>query len=107
QLNAGAEAQKGFFETRDYANKSGVEDTLQTDDRLNNWTYMGFVQADLKFDHGWTLTAGASYNVNALDITRVSIIPPVKHDIRFDNKLAPRVALLKKLTPDISVYASA
>lgn len=107
QLNAGAEAQKGFFETRDYANKSGVQDVLQTDDRLNNWTYMGFVQADLKFDHGWTLTAGASYNVNALDITRVSVIPPVKHDIRFDNKLAPRIALLKKLTPEISVYASA
>jgi len=107
QLNAGAEAQKGFFETRDYANKSGVQDTLQTDDRLNNWTYMGFVQADLKFDGGWTLTAGASYNINALDITRVSVRPPVTHDIRFDNKLAPRVALLKRLTPDISVYASA
>ncbi|HEV2478343.1 MAG TPA: TonB-dependent receptor [Puia sp.] len=107
QLNAGAEAQKGFFETRDYANKSGVEDTLQTDDRLNNWTYMGFLQADMKFDGGWTLTAGASYNVNALDITRVSVIPPVTHDIRFDNKLAPRIALLKKLTPDISLYASA
>jgi iron complex outermembrane recepter protein len=107
QLNAGAEAQKGFFETRDYANKSGVEDTLQTDDRLNNWTYMGFVQGDLKFDDGWTLTAGGSINVNALDITRVSVIPPVTHDIRFNNKFAPRIALLKKLTPDISVFASA
>ena len=107
QLNAGAEAQKGFFETRDYANKSGVEDTLQTDDRLNNWTYLAFVQGDLKFDNGWTLTAGGSFNVNALDITRVSVIPPVTHDIRFDNKLAPRIALLKKITPDISVYASA
>ena len=107
QLNAGAEAQKGFFETRDYANKSGVEDTLQTDDRLNNWTYLAFVQGDLKFDNGWTLTAGGSFNVNALDITRVSVIPPVTHDIRFDNKLAPRIALLKKITPDISVYTSA
>lgn len=107
QLNGGAEAQKGFFETRDYANKGGVEDTLQTDDRLNNWTYMGFAQADLKFGGSWTLTGGASYNVNALDITRVSVRPPVTHDIRFNNKLAPRIALLKKITPDISVYASA
>jgi iron complex outermembrane recepter protein len=107
QLNAGAEAQKGFFETRDYANNFGVEDTLQTDDRLNNWTYLAFVQGDLKFDNGWTLTAGGSFNVNALDITRVSVIPPVTHDIRFDNKLAPRIALLKKITPDISVYTSA
>jgi iron complex outermembrane receptor protein len=107
QINAGAEAQKGFFETRDYANKLGVEDSLQTDDRLNNWTYLAFVQADLKFSNGWTLTAGGSLNVNALDITRVSVIPPVSHDIRFDNKLAPRIALLKKITPDISVYTSA
>jgi iron complex outermembrane receptor protein len=107
QVNAGAEAAKGFFETRDYANKAGVEDTLQTDDRLDNWTYMTFVQADLRSGDGWTLTAGGSLNVNALDITRVSVIPPVTHDIRFNNKLAPRIALLKKITPDISVYASA
>ncbi|HXB92274.1 MAG TPA: TonB-dependent receptor [Puia sp.] len=107
QLNAGAEAQKGFFETRDYANKSGVEDTLQTDDRLNNWTWMGFAQGDLRLNGDWTLTAGASFNENAVNITRVSVIPPVTHPIRFENKLAPRIALLKKITPDLSVYASA
>jgi iron complex outermembrane receptor protein len=107
QLNAGAEAQKGFFETRDYANHLGVQDTLQTDDRLNNWTYMLFAQGDLKFGNGWTLTAGASFNKNALNITRVSVPRPVTHPIRFDNKLAPRIALLKKITADISVYASA
>ena len=107
QLNAGAEAQKGFFETRDYANKSGVEDTLQTDDRLNNWTYMAFAQADLKLIDGWTVTAGASFNVNAVDITRVSVRPPAEHSIRFDNKVTPRIALLRKITADISVYASA
>ncbi|HWB90371.1 MAG TPA: TonB-dependent receptor, partial [Puia sp.] len=107
QLNAGAEAQKGFFETRDFANLAGVQSILQTDDRLNNWTYMTFAQADLKLDHGWTVTAGASYNVNALNIARVSVIPPATDDIRFDNKLAPRLAVLKKITPDVSLYASA
>ncbi len=107
QLNCGVEAQKGFFETRDYANHLGVEDTLQTDDRLKNWTWMGFAQADLKLEGDWTLTAGASFNENAVNITRVSVIPPVTHPIRFNNKLAPRIALLKKVTPDISVYASA
>jgi iron complex outermembrane receptor protein len=107
QLNAGAEGQKGFFETRDYANKSGVEDTLQTDDRLQNWTWMVFAQGDLRFHGGWTLTAGASFNENAVNITRVSVVPPVTHPVRFDNKLAPRIALLKKITEDLSVYASA
>jgi iron complex outermembrane receptor protein len=107
QLNGGVEGQKGVFETRDYANNLGVEGTLQTDDRLKNWTWMGFAQADLKMDGGWTLTAGASFNENAVNITRVSVIPPVTHPIRFNNKLAPRIALLKKITPDISLYASA
>ncbi|HVS97619.1 MAG TPA: TonB-dependent receptor [Puia sp.] len=107
QLNAGAEAQRGFFETRDYANRSGVEDTLQTDDRLANWTWMAFAQGDLRLHGGWTLTAGASLNENAVTITRVSVIPPLSHPIRFNNKVAPRIALLKKITPDLSAYASA
>ncbi len=107
QINAGAEAQRGFFETRDYANKLGTQDTLQTDDKLGNWQYLIFAQADQKLPGGWTLTAGASFNKTAVDITRVSVVPPIAHDIRFDNKVAPRIALLKKLTSDVSVYASA
>jgi iron complex outermembrane receptor protein len=107
QINAGAEAQRGFFETRDYANNLGVQDTLQTDDKLGNWQYLAFAQADLKLSGGWTLTAGASFNKTAVDITRISTRPPVTHPIRFDNKVAPRIALLKKIAPGISVYASA
>ena len=107
QVNAGAEAQRGFFETRDYANKLGVQDTLQTDDKLGNWQYLAFAQADLKLSGGWTLTAGASFNKTAVDITRISTRPPVTHPIRFDNKVAPRIALLKKILPEISLYASA
>ncbi|HLZ86793.1 MAG TPA: TonB-dependent receptor, partial [Puia sp.] len=107
QLNFGAEAQKGFFETRDYINKSGVRDALQTDDKLNNYTWFGFVQGDLRLRDGWTLTAGGSLNKTAVDITRVSVLPPVTHPVRFDNKFAPRIALLKRITPDVSLYASA
>jgi iron complex outermembrane receptor protein len=107
QINAGAEAQKGFFETRDYANKLGVLDTLQTDDKLNTWTYMVFAQADLQFRGGWTLTGGASFNKSSYGITRLSVRPPILHTIDFENKVAPRVSLLKKIFPGISLYASA
>jgi len=31
----------------------------------------------------------------------------VEHTISFDNKIAPRLALLKRITPDVSLYASA
>jgi iron complex outermembrane recepter protein len=107
QINAGAEGQKGFFETRDFVNNRGTPAALQTDDKLNNWTYMTFGQADLKLPCGWTVTGGASLNVNALKITNIAVVPPVTNSIRFDNKVAPRIALLKKILPDISVYASA
>lgn len=107
QVNAGAEAQKGFFETRDYANKLGVQDTLQTDDRIGNWQYILFAQADLKLDAGWTITLGASFNRNTIQLTRTSLIPPVTNNIHFANKLAPRLSVLKKILPDLAVYVSA
>jgi len=107
QVNAGAEAQKGFFETRDFGNKNGTPAGLQLDDKLNNWTYMAFAQADLKLPDGWTVTGGASFNVNALNITQLNVTPPVTNQIRFNNKVAPRIALLKTILPDVSVYASA
>jgi len=107
QVNAGAEAQKGFFETRDYANKRGNQDTLQTDDHIDNWQYMIFAQADLKLRRGWTLTGGASFNKTAVRITRTSALPVIPHAITFENKIAPRIALLKKIFPGISLYVSA
>ncbi len=107
QLHGGMEAQKGFFETRDYANKLGTPDTLQTDDHTNNWQYMVFGQADLRLRGGWTLTAGASFNKSSYQITRLSVRPPVPHGITFENKIAPRIALLKQVFPEISLYASA
>ena len=107
QINAGAEAQKGFFETRDYANNAGAPAALQMDDKLNNWTWMTFAQADLKLPHGWAITGGASFNANALNITAVNQTPPPTTRIRFSNKVAPRIALLKKISPDISLCASA
>ena len=107
QVNAGAEAQKGFFETRDFGNNRGAPSGLQLDDKLNNWTYMAFAQADLKLSHGWTVTGGASFNVNALNITQFNVTPPVTTAIRFNDKVAPRIAVLKTILPDVSVYASA
>ena len=107
QFVAGLEAQKGFFTTEDFQNKSGQSDTLLTNDDINNWQYMIFAQADLHFSHGWFLTAGASFNKSSVQFTRVSAPPPVTQTRNFDNKIAPRISLLKKINRQISVYASA
>ncbi len=106
QLNFGMEAQKGFFNTKDYDNNLGVTDTLQTDDKINNWQYMIFAQADLKLPHGWIVTAGVSYNKSSVQFTRLSNVPPTLQSRTFENKLPPRLAVLKKITETISVYGS-
>ena len=107
QLNFGAEAQKGFFNTKDYSNKLGNVDTLQTDDDINNWLYTLFAQLDLKLPHGWIVTAGASLNKSSVTFTRLSKRPVTDQKIIFENKTAPRIALLKKVIEDVSVYVSA
>ncbi len=107
QLNAGAEAQKGFFNTKDYRNKLGTIDTLQTDDDINTWLYTLFVQADLTIKKSWTVTAGASLNKSSVAFTRLSKRPVIDQAQTFENKIAPRIALLKKITANISLYASA
>jgi iron complex outermembrane receptor protein len=105
-LSFGGEAQKGFFQTQDYGNTNGSPDTLQTNDNINTWTYTFFGQADLFFGKGWQASAGLSYNDAFVGIDRISVPGFVPRNKNFGNELAPRIALSKKITPDILLYAS-
>lgn len=106
-VSFGAEAQKGFFTTQDYGNNNGSPDTLQTNDNINTWTYTIFAQADLFFGKGWQVSAGLSYNEAFIGIDRISVTGFTPRNKTFSNELAPRLAVSKKLTPDILLYASA
>jgi iron complex outermembrane recepter protein len=105
-ISFGGEAQKGFFQTQDYGNKNGAPDTLQTNDNINAWTYTFFAQADLFFGKGWQASAGLSFNEAFIGIDRISVPGFVPRNKTFGNELAPRIALSKKITPDILLYAS-
>jgi iron complex outermembrane receptor protein len=106
KLNFGAEAQQGFFNTRDYGNKLGVADSLQSDDNINLWQYLVFAQMDLKLPKGWIITAGVSYNKSSLEFINLSSMPSTTQKRVFESKLPPHVAILKKITKDVSVYGS-
>ncbi len=106
QLDFGTEAQKGFFNTSDYGNKLGVADSLQSDDNLNNWQYMFFAQADLKFPHGWTLTAGVSLNKSSIQLVYLSSRPSTTQKRVFKNQLPAHFAVLKQIGKNVSVYGS-
>ena len=105
-ISFGGEGQKGFFQTQDYGNTNGAPDTIQNNDNINVWTYTFFAQADLFFGNGWQLSAGISYNDAFVGIDRISVPGFVPRNKTFNNEFAPRVALSKKITPDILLYAS-
>ncbi len=105
-LNMGGEAQKGFFKTEDFGNTNGSPDTVQTNDMINLWTYSLFAQGDFRFMHGWQVTAGASYNKSFTGINRLSVPGFTPRNITFDNQVAPRLAIAKKVTDDLLLYSS-
>ena len=105
-FHAGAEFQQSFNTQRIYGTKNGKPDTLQTDDEIYNNQGFVFLQMNAEFKHGWILTAGASLNESGLNFTRLSEIPAEVENRKFNNQVAPRLALLKKITQLISVYGS-
>ena len=106
QLDFGTEAQKEFFNTRDYGNKLGVADSLQPDDNLNNWQYMFFAQANFELPHGWTITGGVSMNKSSIQDINLVSRPSSTQERIFKNQLAPHIAVLKQLEKNVSVYGS-
>jgi iron complex outermembrane receptor protein len=101
----GAEAQQGYSNVKVYGNRLGVQDTVQTDDEVNNLQYFVFAQADLEFRNGWIITAGASLNKSTIEFSRVSVIPPQNQKRSYNNEIAPRLSVSKLIIPELSVYA--
>jgi iron complex outermembrane receptor protein len=106
QLLFGGEAQKGFFNTKTFANANGQPGAVITDDEINNWVYSFFMQGDIRLPHDLNITAGASINKSSMIITRLTgpATLPVKRT--FTNELAPRIAVSKKIISNLWLYGS-
>ncbi len=106
QLIGGGELQEGYFNTQVSKNKQGNPDTLQTNDDVRYSNYSVFLQADADFDTKWFITAGVSLNQSKLTITRLNKYPVTPQSRTYGNEWSPRVALLRKLTKDFTIYGS-
>jgi iron complex outermembrane receptor protein len=106
QFLFGTEAQKGFFNTKTFANVNGKPGAIMTDDDINNWIYSVFAQGDLRLPNNWNITAGVSINKSSIEITRLSVplFTPVKKT--YSSEWAPRLAISKKLVSNLWIYAS-
>jgi len=106
KVTAGAEWQHFHSPLTDYGNKSGVRDTVQTDDRLTSRIFLTFLQAEIDLPQDFYLTVGGSANFLKYDFTRLIGTPLGQQRRNFDPVFSPRVALLKKFNESFSIYTS-
>jgi len=101
----GGEFQFGFSPIRTYSNKGGNVDTLQTDNEITSTTGLAFAQAEIILPAQFFLTLGGS--LNFFDINFKQFSAPVSDgDRNFKPVLSPRIALLKKISSNLSMYGS-
>ena len=105
QWVTGAEIQQEFAQYRTYNNINGDPENLQTDQEINNRQVMGFTQLSWHIKK-WIFTAGASLNSLNVELATLSGAPSVTQDKTYSNQIAPRLAILNRLTDNISVYAT-
>lgn len=96
QITGGAEWQRGKFSTRVFRNKQGIADTLQTDDETDYRSSSAFGQVEWNWKEDWFITAGASLNSTAVEITRLNKFPVSTQSRRYNNEWAPRLNLARR-----------
>ncbi|HEY0433530.1 MAG TPA: TonB-dependent receptor, partial [Chitinophagaceae bacterium] len=84
----------------------GKPGAVMTNDNIRPRIFSVFAQADMQLPHDWDLTAATSTNITSIYINRLSVanFTPVKRN--FNNELAPRFAVSKKIVSNVWVYGS-
>ncbi|QKZ13769.1 TonB-dependent receptor [Spirosoma sp. KUDC1026] len=110
-FTVGAEYLRNFTVDRNFGNRGGVADTIQTDEELIARQSTLFAQAELELPARFRLTAGISRNDSRYGFTRFPIrsagsLPATLLNRQFQPVWLPRVALLRTFGPNISAFAS-
>jgi len=101
----GAELQKGINTVQVFNNRAGKPDSLLTNDEINNSQFFVFTQASWQIG-SWIFTGGLSLNETKLNLARTTNRPSTNYSRKFNNELAPRLAILNKLSENISLFGS-
>ena len=100
----GFEYQRGYISVSTSINKNGNADTLKVQDEINNQQNFLFAQASLDIA-SFSIIAGASFNTSSINFERFSSGSLGKLSRKFNNQIAPRVAIMKKFG-DVNFYTS-
>jgi iron complex outermembrane receptor protein len=106
KLTFGGEFQYFNSSVINYDNNFGTRGNLQAEDNLGSTQALVFGQTDIPLPHELFFTLGASVNALQYRFERLSDTQPSKQTRNFNPVFSPRIALLKKITPTISIYGS-
>jgi iron complex outermembrane receptor protein len=87
-------------------NLNGNPDIIQTDDDILYSNYSIFTQGDISISNSWFITLGASINKSEVIFRRLNVYPVTAQTQTYKDEWAPRLALLKKVGSNNSVFAS-
>ena len=85
---------------------AGNPGALQVEDEVASKAGLVFFQGDIEFPGEVFITLGASANFLHYSFVRIAPTPPVEQERTFDVVVSPRVAVLKKFSENISLFAS-
>ena len=102
----GSEFQQGYFNTKDYVNNYGKPGIIMTNDNIRPTIFFLFAQADWQLPKDWDITGGLSTNLTSIYINRISVPNFTPVNRKFNNEIAPRIALSKKIISNLWVYGS-
>ncbi len=106
KLTFGGEYQYFTSPVTNFDNNFGTQGNLQADDKLGSTQALVFGQTDIHLPHEFFFTLGASVNTLQYRFERLSDTQPSKQTRNFNPVFSPRIALLKRMTPTISIYGS-
>jgi iron complex outermembrane receptor protein len=88
-------------------NNSGITGALQTRDSLSSTLFFAFAQADVELPGSFYVTVGGSLNFLDYQYTHLEPVPRVEQTREFSPIFSPRIAVLKKVKKNLSVYFNA
>ena len=106
KLTLGGEYQYFFSPVYNYENLQGEAGNLQYQDDIKANQGLLFVQTEFGLPKSFFVTVGASAGFLKYNFVRQSNVPPENEERNFDTEISPRIALLKKIGKQLSIYGS-
>ncbi len=103
--HTGVEYQKSFSNVKVFLNDSGKKGSLQSSDEIHNQQHFLFTQLNWQVQN-WIISGSISLNSTNTTIENDLGNPPFSSSYQYKNIAAPRLAILRKLGDQFSVFAS-